>query len=63
MHKDQYGSIICCTFNQLKYSSPNRSKKEKKTSHTKEPTLRKREQQVRRMGQKQKRVREKEQQD
>ena len=38
-----YGSIICCTYHQLKYSSPNRSNKTKKTpkSHTKEPTFQK----------------------
>ena len=50
---------VCCTYHQLKYLSPNRSKKkkkgEKKKSHTKEPTFRKkwrlREEEVRRGGQ------------
>ena len=35
-----HGSI-CCTYHQLKYSSPNRSNKQKDKSHTKEPTFRK----------------------
>ena len=29
-----YGSIICCTYHQLKYSSPNRTKKTQKTRAT-----------------------------
>ena len=56
---------MCCTYHQLKYSSPNHSKTQNK-SHTKEPTFGKwrfREKEVRRKGQKQKRIRQKEQQD
>ena len=33
-----YGSI-CCTYNQLKYLSPNGSNKQKDKSHIKEPTF------------------------
>ena len=49
-------------YHQLKYSSPNRSKKEKATQ--KSLSFRKlkfREKEIRRMGQKQKRIRQKEQ--
>ena len=42
-----YDSIkVCCTYHQLKYSFPNRSKKKK--IHTKEPTFRKMEDQGKR---------------
>ena len=74
MHKGSavpYGSM-CCTYHQLKYSSPKRTPPQKKTqqqqkptkSHTKEPTVGKwrfREKEVMRMCQEQKRIRQKEQ--
>ena len=45
MHKGKYqchmAGSIGCTYHQLKYSSPNRSNKQKDKSHTKEQTFRK----------------------
>ena len=60
--------IVCCIYHQLKYSSPNRSKKPPKTgkSHTEEPFGKSRfmeKENVRKMGQKQKRIRQKERDD
>ena len=54
------------TYHQLKYSSPNRSKTPKPATHKRAYLLENgglREKEVRRMGQKQKRIRPKEQQD
>ena len=56
-----YGSVYC-TYHQLKYSSPNRSKKHKKATQKNLPfgKWRFRENEVRGTGQKQKRIRQKE---